>query len=265
MRLDPERSGDLIIRGPVTPVRGAASLREEDAGVADVLRVQTLLDRAKEKPVLLSQAHAINTDQPLFSRLCKGDILQMRDSVSGMPVGSVRLEEFQESDRYLTALQLVEGLDDEKRTLLPAALLLVARKIGDLYASLMDVERLEALAGQRAARRHPLERAGARVAVLNRRMPRQEGSWARLLGTVFAHRVFDLVAVIGLVLRDTDTQLDSGTLFGINATHARAINDRWAFKLSGGGYSQDALPRTITLVNQMETTITADTQLALAA
>jgi uncharacterized protein (TIRG00374 family) len=40
----------------------------------------------------------------------------------------------------------------------------------------------------------------ARVAVLNRRMPREEGSWARLLGTVFAHRVFDLVAVIGLVL-----------------------------------------------------------------
>jgi uncharacterized protein (TIRG00374 family) len=40
----------------------------------------------------------------------------------------------------------------------------------------------------------------ARVAVLNRRMPRQEGSWARLLGTVFAHRVFDLVAVIGLVV-----------------------------------------------------------------
>jgi hypothetical protein len=40
----------------------------------------------------------------------------------------------------------------------------------------------------------------ARVAVLNRRMTRQEGTWARLLGTVFAHRVFDLVAVIGLVL-----------------------------------------------------------------
>jgi uncharacterized membrane protein YbhN (UPF0104 family) len=39
----------------------------------------------------------------------------------------------------------------------------------------------------------------ARVAVLNRRMG-QEGAWARLLGTVFAHRVFDLVAVIGLVL-----------------------------------------------------------------
>jgi uncharacterized protein (TIRG00374 family) len=40
----------------------------------------------------------------------------------------------------------------------------------------------------------------ARVAVLNRRVPRQEGSWARLLGTVFAHRVFDLVAVIALIV-----------------------------------------------------------------
>jgi uncharacterized protein (TIRG00374 family) len=39
----------------------------------------------------------------------------------------------------------------------------------------------------------------ARVAVLNRRMP-QEGAWARLLGTVFAHRVFDLVAMIFLIV-----------------------------------------------------------------
>jgi uncharacterized protein (TIRG00374 family) len=39
----------------------------------------------------------------------------------------------------------------------------------------------------------------ARVAVLNRRMRGQEGAWARLLGTVFAHRVFDLVAVIALI------------------------------------------------------------------
>ncbi len=39
----------------------------------------------------------------------------------------------------------------------------------------------------------------ARVAVLNRRM-QQEGAWARLLGTVFAHRVFDLVAVIALIV-----------------------------------------------------------------
>jgi uncharacterized membrane protein YbhN (UPF0104 family) len=39
----------------------------------------------------------------------------------------------------------------------------------------------------------------ARVAVLNRRLP-QEGIWARLLGTVFAHRVFDLAAMMLLIL-----------------------------------------------------------------
>jgi uncharacterized protein (TIRG00374 family) len=44
----------------------------------------------------------------------------------------------------------------------------------------------------------------ARVAVLNRRM-RQAGAWARLLGTVFAHRIFDLVAVIVLVIYVTLT------------------------------------------------------------
>jgi uncharacterized protein (TIRG00374 family) len=39
----------------------------------------------------------------------------------------------------------------------------------------------------------------ARVAVVNRHLP-QGQMWPRLLGTVFAHRVFDLVAVIGLIL-----------------------------------------------------------------
>jgi uncharacterized protein (TIRG00374 family) len=38
----------------------------------------------------------------------------------------------------------------------------------------------------------------ARVAVLNRRLTQQ--AWPQLLGTVFAHRVFDLVAVIVLIL-----------------------------------------------------------------
>jgi iron complex outermembrane receptor protein len=40
-------------------------------------------------------------------------------------------------------------------------------------------------------------------------------------------------------------QLDSGTLFGINATHARAINDRWAYKISAGGYTSDAYARPV--------------------
>jgi uncharacterized protein (TIRG00374 family) len=39
----------------------------------------------------------------------------------------------------------------------------------------------------------------ARVAVLTRRLGRP-GMWPRLIGTVFAHRVFDLVAVIVLIL-----------------------------------------------------------------
>jgi uncharacterized protein (TIRG00374 family) len=40
----------------------------------------------------------------------------------------------------------------------------------------------------------------ARVAVLNRKLPQRAGSWATLLGTVFAHRVFDLVAAMLLIV-----------------------------------------------------------------
>ena len=40
----------------------------------------------------------------------------------------------------------------------------------------------------------------------------------------------------------------SGSLVYFSGTHAQAINDRWAFKLSGGGYSQDALPRPTGLI-----------------
>jgi len=45
--------------------------------------------------------------------------------------------------------------------------------------------------------------------------------------------------------RDIDggQQLGNGTLFGINATHARAVNDRWAYKLSAGGYTSDPYAR----------------------
>jgi uncharacterized protein (TIRG00374 family) len=47
----------------------------------------------------------------------------------------------------------------------------------------------------------------ARVAVLTRRSPPQEGLWATLVGTVFAHRVFDIVPallLIGYVLATAD-------------------------------------------------------------
>ena len=40
----------------------------------------------------------------------------------------------------------------------------------------------------------------ARVAVLNRKVPGRQGAWATLIGTVFAHRVFDLVPVVLLIV-----------------------------------------------------------------
>ncbi|MGH9200258.1 MAG: TonB-dependent receptor plug domain-containing protein, partial [Vicinamibacterales bacterium] len=45
--------------------------------------------------------------------------------------------------------------------------------------------------------------------------------------------------------RDTERgeKLGSGSQFGFYGTHARAINDRWAYKISAGGYTSDALPR----------------------
>ena len=38
-------------------------------------------------------------------------------------------------------------------------------------------------------------------------------------------------------------QLGNGSLFGISGTHARAVNDRWAYKISAGGYTSDAFAR----------------------
>jgi glycosyltransferase 2 family protein len=40
----------------------------------------------------------------------------------------------------------------------------------------------------------------ARVAVLQRRMPGRKGAWATLAGTVFAHRMFDIVPIVLLIL-----------------------------------------------------------------
>ena len=43
--------------------------------------------------------------------------------------------------------------------------------------------------------------------------------------------------------RVNDHGLDRGSLFYVNGSHARAIDDRWAFKLSAGYLTQDPLPR----------------------
>ena len=40
-----------------------------------------------------------------------------------------------------------------------------------------------------------------------------------------------------------DNEADAGMVVYFSGTHAQAINNRWSYKISGGGYSQDALPR----------------------
>ena len=42
-----------------------------------------------------------------------------------------------------------------------------------------------------------------------------------------------------------DVDRDAGSLFYVNGSHAEAVNDRWAFKLSAGYFTQDPLPRPI--------------------
>ena len=49
-------------------------------------------------------------------------------------------------------------------------------------------------------------------------------------------------ATFGLGTFDRTSE-NSGSLWYISGTHAQAINDRWAYKLSAGGYSQDAMSR----------------------
>lgn len=47
---------------------------------------------------------------------------------------------------------------------------------------------------------------------------------------------------------------DSGSLFYVNGSHAQAVNERWAFKLSAGYFTQDPLPRpTGTIPNAFRT------------
>jgi iron complex outermembrane receptor protein len=46
---------------------------------------------------------------------------------------------------------------------------------------------------------------------------------------------------------------DAGSLFYVNAAHAHAVNDRWAFKLSAGYLTQDPLPRPTGAINDQGT------------
>ena len=46
---------------------------------------------------------------------------------------------------------------------------------------------------------------------------------------------------------------DAGSLFYVNGSHAQAVNDRWAFKLSAGYLTQDPLPRPTGAINEQGT------------
>jgi outer membrane receptor protein involved in Fe transport len=50
-------------------------------------------------------------------------------------------------------------------------------------------------------------------------------------------------AVMGFGSFDRASGADSGSLWYVSGTHAAAINDRWAYKLSAGGFSQEELSR----------------------
>ena len=52
----------------------------------------------------------------------------------------------------------------------------------------------------------------------------------------------------------TGREMDSGSLFYVNGSHAQAVDARWAFKVSAGYFTQDPLPRpTGTLPNRFLT------------
>jgi outer membrane receptor protein involved in Fe transport len=50
-------------------------------------------------------------------------------------------------------------------------------------------------------------------------------------------------AVLGFGTFERANDEDSASLWYVSGTHAQAINDRWAYKLSAGGYSQDPFSR----------------------
>ena len=59
-----------------------------------------------------------------------------------------------------------------------------------------------------------------------------------------AERGTNLTVGLGVSNRDvTGRDQDAGSLFYVNGSHAEAVNERWAFKLSASYFTQDPLPR----------------------
>src|SRR3954462_334287 len=98
----------------------------------------------------------------------------------------------------------------------------------------------------------------ARVAVLTRRMPRRPGLWATLVGTVFAHRLFDLVPALGLVFWVLATARIPGwatwslTLFAASAVVLLAVGVAAARRYSNPQIrtAEGAIRRLVTMARQ---------------
>jgi glycosyltransferase 2 family protein len=90
----------------------------------------------------------------------------------------------------------------------------------------------------------------ARVAVLRRRLPRRPGVWPTLAGTVFAHRVFDLVAVMALVPYVLlQARIPSWALTSIGALAALAVV-LLVFAIAGARRHQLDLDESIGLIRR---------------
>ena len=64
-----------------------------------------------------------------------------------------------------------------------------------------------------------------------------------------AERGTNLTIGVGAFNRNvTGLEQDAGSLFYVNGSHAEAVNDRWAFKLSAGYFTQDPLPRPVGII-----------------
>ena len=66
----------------------------------------------------------------------------------------------------------------------------------------------------------------------------------------FNRNVAGVDATGAAVTRDQD----AGSLFYVNGSHAEAVNDRWAFKLAAGYFTQDPLPRPVGVIPNVFTT-----------
>jgi iron complex outermembrane receptor protein len=54
----------------------------------------------------------------------------------------------------------------------------------------------------------------------------------------------------------TGRDMDSGSLFYVNGSHAEAVNGNWAYRLAAGYFTQDPLPRPVgTIPNRFNTPI----------